>query len=111
MGAWIVGHNLAGYMPESDVLAFDDYAEALNALVEEMRYYADQDDDAAWETLPADRADDELPSMLAQVGAIVTDEIKPGHLSGDVGFILEDNAGRPISFWLQWSDESEADES
>jgi hypothetical protein len=110
MGAWIVGHNLAGYTPESDVLAFSDYTEALSALVEEMRYYADADDDNAFDSLPADAFDDDQPAMLAQVEAIVRDEIKPGHLTGDVGFILEDNQGRNISFWLQWSADDSADE-
>lgn len=111
MGAWIVGHNLSGYMPESDTYAFADYSEALSSLVEEMRCYADQDDDAAFDALPEDAADDDQPAMLAQVEAIVTDEIKPGHLSGDIGFTVEDNAGRPISFWLQWSADANADES
>lgn len=113
MGAWVVGHNLAGYLPESDVIAFDDYSDALDALVSEMRFYADSDDDSAWELIQSDpdAADDEAPSMSAQVGAIVTDEVKPGHLSGDVGWLLEDNSGRMVSFWLQWSDESDADES
>jgi hypothetical protein len=84
--------------------------EALSALVEEMRYYADADDDNAFDSLPADAFDDDQPAMLAQVEAIVRDEIKPGHLTGDVGFILEDNQGRNISFWLQWSADDSADE-
>jgi len=35
------GHNMPGYMPESDVEIFDTFADARDYLVDELRRYAD----------------------------------------------------------------------
>src|SRR5687767_6448963 len=46
-----VGHNLAGYLPESDVTCFDSWADAVTYLAADMRDYAGTDDDMAYESL------------------------------------------------------------
>lgn len=56
-GCWHVGHNLAGYMPESDVQCFVSRADAISALHSEMEEYADENDegyDALAPDVPAD---------------------------------------------------------
>jgi hypothetical protein len=118
MGAtcWHIGHNIAGYLPESDVSCFLDRSEAAEALDDEMRDYADRDDDDAWEALadvpvsdyPTDEEGnpdygDDTPSMLATVAAILTDDgperwaaVDNGEWSG----WAEDGSGRHVVFWL-----------
>ena len=114
MGAtcWHIGHNLAGYLPESDVSCFASRGEAASALADEMRDYADTDDDITWDVLsdvpvsdyPRDENGDpdygdDAPTMLATVGAILTDD-GPDTVEGDWSAYAEDGRGRRISFWL-----------
>jgi hypothetical protein len=47
---WVVGRNVAGYLPESDVTAYLDYAEAVEAHRDEVQeapeqFFADEDGD------------------------------------------------------------------
>lgn len=42
---WTAGHNMPGYLPEGDVVAFETRLEALKYTVEELRRVADM----AWE--------------------------------------------------------------
>jgi hypothetical protein len=106
---YAVGRNLAGYLPESDVVVFDTWRDAAEYLASEMKCYADTDDDAVWQTLPDDHADDEMPSMLATVESILRDD--PPKDGQEFGAIVEDNDGRMISFWLMFTDEPVSDES
>lgn len=111
MPAWVIGHNLAGYMPESDTYAYADRADAARALIDLMRDYADRDDDAAYEWLPADAHDDDHPTMLATVNSLIADRDGPdgNGITGDWGYVIEDACGRPISFWLMWSPDRDPD--
>ena len=112
-GAWVIGHNLAGYLPESDTYAYAEWTDAADALKDEMEQYADQDDDATSDHLAAtavltdypDYANsgygDDEPSMLAQVKAIYADQDGPRDGQG-WSALLTDGRDRHIAFWLQW---------
>ena len=99
MGAWTVGHNLAGYMPESDVWAFAEWQDAADTYIAEARRYADEDDEMAEED------GNESPTMRATVDAILSDPSFPLEDGKPYGMVVEDNRGRNISLWLDWSDE------
>jgi len=53
---WHVGHNLPGYLPESDVYHVDDWADARDMVAEDMDDYAD-----ALETWADDHDCDDVP--------------------------------------------------
>lgn len=116
MGAWTVGRNLAGYLPESDVSAFaeDEYDEAVSFYLSEARDYADRDDEANDEHAESDWTDEDYGSMRATVDSIIRDgdDVHLGLTSGqrERGMIVRDNEDRPISFWLAWDDSAEADD-
>jgi hypothetical protein len=105
MGAWTVGHNLAGYLPESDLKVYDDWAEAFTGFLEEMKDYAESDEDLAVIL-------DSKASMLIQLDEWNTRWAADGPEGENipVGAIFEDSRGRLISFWLQWSEDVEATE-
>jgi hypothetical protein len=110
MGAYVIGHNIAGYLPESDTYAVADWTTAWETFVSEAQAYADQDDEIAWQhiidTVPAhERADVEQPSMLATVNAMLADD-DARESTGRLIYV-EDNDGRMIAFWIQWSDDVE----
>lgn len=93
---YAIGHNLSGYSPDSDsTYIVETWEEAMEALKDEMRGYADMADESAWEQLysmtetmliadyPTTIKDghvvsvdfgDDTPSMLATVESIITDE-------------------------------------
>ena len=132
MGAWVIGHNLAGYLPEADTYAFEPRDDAAEALADDMREYASTDDEHAWCLLPSNPAEaerqgysvngagaaaridygDDTPSMRAHVEAVLRDDgpDTPAVVNGDWGAIVEDGSGRRISFWLMWSDDRDPDE-
>lgn len=117
---WTTGRNIAGYLPESDPTYHGTREEAASALAEEMREYADRDDEITWETLPSDeetaRANgyavtddgidygDDVPAMRATVDSILADDgpDRPGEDSAarDWDAWIEDGRGRRIVFWL-----------
>jgi hypothetical protein len=105
-----------------DTAAFLSWQAARDALISDMRDYADRDDDAAWDTLTLSPADDyprdengepdygdDTPTMLATVDSMRVD----GDIAPDAGrewtTALEDNDGRTIWFGLSSHDSSECD--
>lgn len=137
MGAWVIGHNLAGYLPESDTYAYETWDEAWRALRDEMEAYADSDDEGALAMLPTDPTEaeshgytvtrepctcgcntmnvfidygDDEPSMRATVDSILADDGPDSYPDGDWSAHVTDGAGRSIVFWLAWSDDRSADE-
>ncbi len=100
-GVWAVTTSIAGYLPESDPLLFESWAAAAEGIAEHMREYADRDDDAAAECLPADAHEDDQPAMLAVVSSILRDD-SPAAVGQSWGAWVEDNAGRRIVFELSW---------
>jgi len=110
-----IGHNLAGYLPESDVTWYADRDEAAAQLVVDMREYADRDDEGTWDTLLGNpetaRAQDyavtdegidygdDTPSMRAAVDSILTDD-GPDAFVGPWSAHVSDGSGRMIAFWL-----------
>jgi len=113
MGAWVIGHNLAGYLPESDTFACETREEAVSAFVDMAQDYASTDDDAAWDDLSNDGAEgiaeDDEPAMLATVTSILTDDCPnaPDLAGKDYGMHVEDSRGRLIYFWVQWEEARE----
>jgi hypothetical protein len=113
-----IGHNVAGYLPETDVKWFANREDAVVQLVSDMREYASTNDETTWEALPGDaetaRAHgyavtdegidygDDWPSMLATVESVLTDGPDAG--SGSWSTSVEDGSGRRIAFWLQEHD-------
>jgi len=59
---WTAGHNMPGYLPEGEVVAFETRLEALKYTADELRRVADQvydtqDDEGDWAAEYADAAD------------------------------------------------------
>lgn len=112
-GHWHIGHNLAGYLPESDVACVvGTWGAAFALYVSEASYYAVEDDEASFDEVSALARDypadypraaegdfgDETPSMYATVAAILKDD---GPVEGqEHGMMVEDGRDRDISFWL-----------
>jgi len=112
MGAWVIGHNLAGYLPESDTYAFQDYSEAESAFRDMCREYADADDEAADSLAAEDWTEDDYGRMRAIVDSILADG---DHVGTDddpllCGMVVADSDDRRISFWLVWSDDRDPDQ-
>jgi hypothetical protein len=101
VGAWVIGQNVAGYLPEpDDTPAFADWSAAADALREMMRDYADRDDEDAFE--------DDQPAMRAAADSILADD---GPETGvDWACQVVDGRGRPIVFWVSWSDDRYPDD-
>lgn len=120
-GAWVIGHNIAGYLPEADTHAFQTWQEARDSFVVMVQEYADENDESAYQRLSetADISDypdyeangygDDEPMMRATVDSILTDDGPdfPDLQGKDYGITVDDNGGRTISFWLQWSPDRE----
>jgi hypothetical protein len=109
-GAWVIGHNLSGYLPEADTYAYADRTEAVEAFVAMAEEYADQDDEMIDEdNQVAYASEDEIPEderamMRAVVDSILADDgpNAPDLAGKDYGMRVEDGRGRTIYFWLQW---------
>lgn len=127
MGAWVTGHNLAGYLPTADTYAHDSWDTAWRALRDEMESYADHDDESEWQVLPGDPdvarahgytvADngeidygDDWPAMKAHVHAVWKDDGADRFPDADWSTSVTDGAGRSIEFWLMWSEDSDPEE-
>jgi hypothetical protein len=110
MGAWVIGHNISGYLPEADTQAFETRDEAVSAFVDRAQEYAQTDDDHAddvlsdYYTSPDQVPDDEWPSMRAVVDSILTDDgpNAPDLTGKDYAMTVVDSNDRRIVFWLQW---------
>jgi hypothetical protein len=114
-----IGHNIAGYRPDTDPTWFADRDQAAAQLVVLMREYADGDDVSTWEALPGDPEEarahgyavtddgidygDDWPSMLATVTSILTDD-GPDACNGPWSAYAEDGRERRIVFWLHAED-------
>lgn len=117
MTIWTTGHNLAGFLPETDPTFHVDRDAAVLALASAMREYADADDESAWVELP-DNTDeaiaqgyailedgsieygDDAPSMRATVDAFLTDD-GPDRTDGAWLAFVDDHRGWTIAFWIQ----------
>jgi hypothetical protein len=106
MGAWTVGYNVAGYLPEAEVLAFSDWATAYDALREEIQEYArgnDEDGDGVFSTGKSMEEQIEgIQGELEQGSAFFTAQEEKAR--GLVTVTLDDRNGQQIEFWLQWSE-------
>jgi hypothetical protein len=109
MGAWVTGHNLAGYMPESDTYAYETWKEAVAGMVADAQDYADTDDEANDAMADADWADEDYGSMRATVDAILADD-GPREEGKPWSMQVADSDDRRIVFWLQWEATRNADE-
>jgi hypothetical protein len=130
VGAWVVGSNMPGYLPEGDPAAFAEWADAFGYLVDELRRWGDEDDDA-YAALPCDhspggdlyalgeRCDQDGTdtgchgSSLALVEAIIRDDLTANPTivpNQDVTVGVVDNDDRPLNFFLAWSPDSDPDE-
>ena len=121
---WTVSHGMSGYLPMGDDNhAWTDWSDARDGLIADMKWYADADDDAAWDNLtmnanPDDYArnedgspdyGDDAPTMLACVESMVADgDVAPVAGEEWSGWI-EDAAGITIYFSLSRHDASECD--
>lgn len=65
MGAWVVGHNLAGYLPESDTVAYEEWSDAVEQFEAMACEYADDDDEANDADEEPDWTDEDYGSMRA----------------------------------------------
>lgn len=104
---WTVGNNVAGYVPESDVMPFLSYADAV-ARYEEMLREAPED----WyadEPCECDADGGELcdmHSMEALVGAFIADEIThgPSEPRDLLMYLRPEFLPLPTAFWLTRTD-------
>lgn len=120
MGNWVIGRNMAGFLPESDPFVTDDWEHAAFCLREDMREFAEFDDDFTYQWLmdTADMADypdyessgygDDEPSTMATVASILKDD---GPRDGQewAGWV-EDNQGRRWEFWLHATEDPVTDD-
>lgn len=102
---WHYGHNLAGYLPESDVGCVQTREDAAVIISFEIKDYAKSDDDMTaediQETVPAHEQEVALEEvcMLAHAQAILKDD-EPDSYTGDWSTRLTDGAERLIEFWI-----------
>lgn len=109
MGAWVAGHNLAGYMPEADTVAYETWKEAVAGMVADAQDYADTDDSHNDDMAQTDWSDEDYGSMRADVDSLLTDD---GPTVADQPYAMHvtDNDGRHIVFWVQFEATRNADE-
>lgn len=92
-GAWVIGHNLSGFLPESDTFAFEDREEAEESLRDVMRDYAASDDEMHdW-------------TAMSETVEAVLESSGPERMTGDWATYVADGQDRAISFWLEWSND------
>ena len=126
-GSWVIGYNMAGYLPDSpeNTTAYADRDDAATALADLMRDYADRDDDDTAEALPTDPAEarahgytvtdagidygDDEPTMRATVDSLLAD-YGPDRASGDWSAYAECGNGIRIAFWIMWADDRQPDD-
>jgi len=105
---WHNCHNFVGFLPEVDITCSETWLEGATSLVDDMRYYADEDDEEAFADAGAEAmtlaqenewlASDEAPSMRAHVDAVRKDD--PPQDGRKVGYFIEDHRLRLVAFWL-----------
>jgi hypothetical protein len=104
---WHTHHNHPGFLPESEAQCHLTREDAAVAVGDDMRYYADMDDEDTLATVdPSAYADeeaywasDDVPCMLATVESILRDD-GPERVTGEWGARVEDGAGRMVYFGL-----------
>lgn len=109
MGAWVIGHNLAGYLPEADTYAYAEWQDAYDAFVEMCREYADENDEANDEMATPEWSEDDYGSMRACVDSILADRDATRGEGHPAGMIVADSDDRRISFWMQWEETRDPD--
>lgn len=109
MGAWVAGHNLPGYLPESDIVAVATWKEGVAAMVADAQHYADTDDEANDAMAESDWADEDYGSMRATVDSILADD-GPTVVDQPFTMCIKDNDGRTIAFWVVWESGATPDE-
>lgn len=109
MGAWVAGHNILGYLPEADTVAYETWKDAVVGMVADAKDYADTDDEHHDDTADETWAKDDYGTMRAQVDSALADD---GPTVADQSFrmCIVDNDGRPIVFWVHWEITRDADE-
>lgn len=117
MGAWVIGRNVAGYLPETDSHAYAEHGDAYEAFKDMAREYADEDDAANDEHAEPDWADDDYGTMRATVDSILSDgdhldahAASLGMETGSAGMTVADSQGRRIEFWLEWNENEVPDD-
>jgi hypothetical protein len=122
---WTVSHGLFGYLPMGDdTFAFLSWSDARDALIADMRDYADTDDDATWDVLTMGPATDypthedgspdygdDAPTMLATVDAMIADNFIAPTPNYQWSGWVEDGSGRTIFFALTSHQPSECDDT
>lgn len=103
-GAWAVGLNTAGYLPEADVLTFATWEEAKDAYVAMCHEWADSDDESFEDGQP-----DSIGSSRACVDSILSDPSFP--LVSEEDYVMRVNPNGmlhpiPTVLWLAWSDDA-----
>lgn len=92
MSNWSVGHNLVGYMPESDVYITSDHENAKRALIDDLEFAADQAD------MVDDHDEAEQLSGAAEDLNLISEGREWGVIVGN------------ISYWLNATDETPDEE-
>lgn len=106
---WHVGHNLAGYLPESDVQCYLTREAAVVGLKNDAKSYADDDDEQNDASLPdAYGTEDDVPydaygSMRATVDSILKDDgpDASSFACSDYAISVSDHGDRRVEFWLK----------
>lgn len=114
-GAWVYGHNLAGYLPESDVMAFADWPDAKAGFEEMLTQYCQADDETAMDIAEDARArlfdeddttDDRVPEFpdSADMMERASNLLAGTPMVEGKGYAVQlpDHRGRVIELWLKW---------
>lgn len=107
VGAWVIGRNIPGYLPESDTYAFTDWAEAESAYREMVREWAIESDEEYSTLTSLSPGGDYLGSDLATVESILADD--PPQTDQDYSMTVFSNTDDHIALWLMWSPDREVD--
>lgn len=91
---WATGHNMPGYMPESDVFITSDWADARDALIADLERAADQDSDFG----SVESVADEYATAIAELRKL-TEHDEWGCTIGNT------------AWWLNMTDESPEDDA
>lgn len=102
-GAWTTGSNRPGYLPETDVHAFAEWADAAEYLRTAMREWADDVDEQARENGQEDDTRADVDAVLSVDGFGTW---TPGT---DYTAVVTDPDGHGMAWWIQWSPDATPD--
>lgn len=98
MAAWVVGHNMQGYMPESEPYATASWIHARDIMVSDLEHFAESLFDAA------DDVAEGVDHSKAPIWGYI-EEAKKAPLFQDISVLTEG-----MAWWVTWSEDAHPDD-